>query len=127
MMRYIVTTPNPSSHFIEIEMVIDQVDSESITVQLPSWRPGRYELGNFAKNIQRFKVTDAKKNVLSFRKMTKDSWIIDCKGADTVYISYNYYAAQLDAGACWLDEEQLYFNPVHCFLYIPSRIHEECI
>lgn len=126
-MKYILSAPDPSSHFIELEMIVDKIEADTLVVQLPAWRPGRYELGNFAKNIQRFKVTNAEGGILSFRKVTKDSWAIETKGSDTFKISYNYYAAQLDAGACWLDEDQLYVNPVHCFLYIAERIHEECV
>ena len=38
---------------------------------------------------------------------------------------YNFYANQLDAGACYLDEHQLYLNPVHCMFYIVDRMEEE--
>src|ERR1700683_1484667 len=100
-MKYILSTPNPSSHFIEMEMIIDKIETEEVFVQLPSWRPGRYELGNFAKNIQKIKVTDSTGEPLMFRKITKDRWRVDCKGANAIHIRYNYYAAQLDAGACW--------------------------
>jgi predicted metalloprotease with PDZ domain len=31
----------------------------------------------------------------------------------------------LDAGACYLDEHQLYINPVHCMFYITDRINDE--
>ncbi len=128
-MKYILSTPHASTRFIELEMIIDHAadagEGNDILVQLPSWRPGRYELGNFAKNIQKFTVTDKKGNALNFRKISKDQWHVKCNGAEEIHIHYNYHAAQLDAGACWLDEEQLYFNPVHCFLYVPDRMNEE--
>ncbi len=52
--HYKLSAPHRISHFIEIEMTIDGVDSEEIILELPSWRPGRYELGNFAKNIRKW-------------------------------------------------------------------------
>lgn len=48
-MRYKVSAPHPVNHLIEIEMTVDRLTSSELTLQLPSWRPGRYELGNFAK------------------------------------------------------------------------------
>ncbi len=125
-MRYIVSCPKPHTHFIEMEFIIDDNRQDHITVQLPAWRPGRYELQNFSRNIQRWEAFGQHGQTLNFRKKTKDSWEIEAQGNETVYIRYNYYAAQLDAGACWLDEKQLYVNPVHCFLYVPERIEEKC-
>ena len=126
-MKYKISAPNPFSHLIEIEMIVDNVEQEEIFFQLPSWRPGRYELGNFAKNIQQWHSVDGSGNSLPFKKITKDCWKVQTAGVTSVHIKYNYYAAQLDAGACWLNEDQLYINPVHCCLYVPEKIHEQCI
>ncbi|MGB0425116.1 MAG: hypothetical protein ACPGED_12365, partial [Flavobacteriales bacterium] len=37
---------------------------------------------------------------------------------------YNFYAGILNAGSSWLDEEQLYLNPVNCMLYSPEQEDE---
>ena len=66
-----------------------------------------------------------KKKPLPFKKITKDLWEIDTKNVMEVTILYNFYANQLDAGSCYLDEYQLYLNPVHCMFYIVDRMEEE--
>jgi len=125
-MKYIVSYDNPFSHFIEIEYIIPENKQDLLTVQLPAWRPGRYELGNFAKNIQKWGAFDESGKKLKFRKVTKDSWEIETKGCSTVHIRYNYFATEINAGSSYLDKDQLYVNPVNCFLYVPERIHELC-
>ena len=125
-MKYKISAPNPVSHFIEIELIVDELDREEIFFQLPSWRPGRYELGNFAKNIQHWNAFDQKGDPLPFKKITKDRWKVKTGGSNSVHVRYNYFANQLDAGACFLDEDQLYINPVHCCLFVPEKIHEPC-
>ncbi len=95
--------------------------------QLPCWRPGRYELGNFSRNIQKWTAFNEKGEQLPFQKVTKDQWKVDTLGAKSVTITYNYYANQLDAGSTYLDEKQLFVNPVNCCLYVVGRIEEECI
>jgi predicted metalloprotease with PDZ domain len=124
--KYIVSCPQPSSHLIDIHFIIENNACDLLRVQLPAWRPGRYELGNFAKNIQRWEALDSKGKKLQAHKVTKDCWEIQTEGNTEIHIKYNYYAAQLDAGACWLDEKQLYINGVHCFLYVHDRIQEPC-
>ena len=113
-------------HFIDIEMRIFEHSSPELIVQLPV-RPGRYELGNFAKNIQYFKVFDAQGLPLNFHKITKDTWKISTANCSEIVIQYNYYANELNAGSTYLDEIQLYVNPINCCLYIPDRMDETCI
>ena len=50
-MKYTFSMSNPSSHFLEIELEIVEVDNNKLQVQLPAWRPGRYELANFSKKM----------------------------------------------------------------------------
>jgi predicted metalloprotease with PDZ domain len=125
-MNYKISYHNPSRHYIDIECSIENVTLSQIEVQLPSWRPGRYELGNFAKNIQQFKVVNAKGEALNFTKITKDKWIINTGGENAITIHYNYFAAELNAGSSWLDENQLYVNPINCFLYCEQKLEEPC-
>ncbi len=125
-MHYKFSIASPHSHYLSIDFYAGIEGKEFVEVKLPAWRPGRYELGNFARNIQRWKPFDENGNELEFKKVAKDVWYIETKDVKQLHIAYNYYAAQLDAGACWLDANQLYVNPVHCCLYIDDKINEPC-
>lgn len=125
-MKYIVSYQKPNSHYIDIEYIIDHVNSDKLEVQLPAWRPGRYELGNFAKNIQKWNAFDQNGKVLPSKKVTKDLWEVETNGNETIHIKYNYFANEINAGSSYLDGKQLYINGVNCFLYVPERINEKC-
>ncbi|MBL4625813.1 MAG: M61 family metallopeptidase [Flavobacteriales bacterium] len=125
-MKYTFSYTKPHQHFIDIEYTIDNISTATIEVQLPAWRPGRYELGNFAKNIQQWNAFGGNGAELNFKKLTKDKWSIDTEGNKEVTIKYNYYSNELNAGSTYLDESQLYVNPVNCCLYIPERQNESC-
>lgn len=117
MIRYNVRFKNPHRHFVSFEAVFPTSGKSQIKLQLAAWRPGRYELGNFSKNIRGWEARDKHNNKLQFTKVTKDLWQVDCKDLSEVTICYEYYAAELNAGSTFLDEEQLYINPVNCFFY----------
>ena len=68
MIHYTLSTENPSAQYIQISMQFEPT-SEVITIQLPAWRPGRYELGNFAKNIKGFNVVNENGQELLFKKI----------------------------------------------------------
>ena len=125
MIQYTFSWDQPNSHYINIEIFINDCKGESINLQLPSWRPGRYELGNFAKNIKKFQAFDIHGNQLSFQKNSKDSWSVQTGGASMLKVTYSYYASEINAGSSYLDEHQLYVNPVNCCMYIPLRMNEE--
>lgn len=125
-MKYIVSYQKPNNHYIDIEYIIDNVNSDKLKIQLPAWRPGRYELGNFAKNVQKWNAFDSNGNPLSSKKLTKDLWEVSTNGNETIHIKYNYFANEINAGSSYLDDKQLYINGVNCFLYIPDRMDEKC-
>lgn len=125
-MNYIISYSKPNNHYIDIEFIADKINQAETVIQLPAWRPGRYELGNFAKNIQKWAAFDEGGKALKFEKITKDSWKVQTKGVSSIHIKYNYYAAELNAGSTFLDSSQLYMNPVNCCVYIPSRMYETC-
>lgn len=120
-MNYKISYQNPNSHLVDFELEIDKIYQEKIYLQLPAWRPGRYTLQNFAQNIQKFTVLDKEGEPLAFRKVSKDRWEIDTEGQQEIVVRYNYFARQMDAGGCWLDEHQLYLNWICCAMYVEGR------
>ena len=96
-------------------------------IQLPSWRPGRYELANFAKYIRNFNIVDEKGNALSWTKITKDSWEVNTSGCIGIKVEYQFYSNILNAGSTFLDENQLYVNPVNCCVYTEETYHQKVL
>ena len=125
-MKYTVSYQNANSHYIDIQIEIDVQGLSQLSLQLPAWRPGRYELGNFAKNIQKWNAANENGVELLYRKQTKDLWEVDCELANKVVVNYNYFAKDLNAGSTFLDDKQLYMNPVNCMLYNPENLYAEC-
>jgi len=124
MISYSFYQKNPASHYVYIDLLIDGIRGEFIDLQLPAWRPGRYELGNFAKNIKRVDVYNEKEEVLPYTKLNKDLWRVETSNCKLLKVTYSYYAAELTAGSCFADASQIYINPVHCCMYVPDRMQE---
>lgn len=123
-MVYTFSSKNRGSKFLEIELLVDNVKENKVFLRLPSWRPGRYELADFAKNIQHFEVQSMDGNNLDFLKKSKDQWEVLTKGISKFKVIYNYYSNELNAGSTWVDEAQMYVNPVNCCLYVVGREEE---
>jgi predicted metalloprotease with PDZ domain len=127
MIHYKLHLKNPSSHYIDVDLTINDITSSTLELQLPAWRPGRYELGNFAKNVKRVDVVDEQGNALIYTKTTKDLWLIQTPSTKQIKVTYSYYTSEINAGNCYADETQLYVNPVHLCMYVPNRMNEQHI
>jgi len=124
-MKYKISIADAANHFIKVEGIIEQAEEQILQLQLPAWRPGRYELQNYAKNVRCFAITDAKGNNVPFKKISKDLWEIRLAAYDLPLVfSYEYYANQYDAGASYTDDKLLYINPINCLMYIVGKAAE---
>lgn len=124
VVQYRISCLNAQQRYIQFSATFPCTE-ELLTLHLPSWRPGRYELGNFAKNIKGFRVFDAQNKVLRVEKSSKDTWQIPTANTHFIRVEYAYYASELNAGSTYLDNQQLYVNPVNCFLYAdPTHRYE---
>src|ERR1700712_5573107 len=120
-MIYKIFYKEPHKRFIEIEFYIDNIQADSLTLRLAAWRPGRYELQNYSRNIQKIKVCAADGTTLAFSKTGKETWEVNSSSAQAMIVTYTCYAYQMDAGGCWIDEEQLYLNFIYCLFYVQGR------
>jgi predicted metalloprotease with PDZ domain len=125
MAHYHIGYDNPATQLIHLTVIFENITAEKTYLQLPAWRPGRYELGNFAQNIISFNITSNEKNI-AFRKVTKDKWEVDTQNVGTLTVQYTYYAAELNAGSTFLCEDFIYMNPVNCCIYNEAAINEPC-
>ncbi|MEY3237011.1 MAG: hypothetical protein RI883_1112 [Bacteroidota bacterium] len=120
MVNYSFSIENPNQQYIQIKVTFEDLGDTTI-IRLPSWRPGRYELGNFAKNVKGFKVYNDQNKRVDAPKFAKDAWEIDTRETKSIRVEYSYYAFDLNAGSTFLSKDQLYVNPVNCCVFADSH------
>lgn len=125
-MHYQIAVTDPASHFLNITYTIPEVNTDRIEIQLPAWRPGRYEIQNFAKNIQFIEAISSNGDKLPLRKLTKDRWEVITANHSEIKINYTFFAAIQNAGSSYVDEELWYLNFINFCFYTEGRITESC-
>ena len=101
---------------LEIEAVFPEPsgDSSAWEMQLPCWRPGRYELGNFSQYITKMVGVMDNGDEVVLDKTTLHSWEVP---AIVSKIRYRFYANILNAGSTFVRSDLQYVNPVNCMVY----------
>lgn len=126
MIQYHLSSENPLTGFLQVRTTITNLNTPVTYLQLPAWRPGRYELQNFAQKLQAFRITSATGEPLAFHKVTKDRWQVDTQGHTAIEVHYNFHARQMDAGGSWVADDLLYVNPVNCLLTAEGQENLPC-
>ena len=88
------------------------------TLQLPTWRPGRYELGNFAQYVLWVKGMQDGGEVVRLAKTGLHSWSVP---AGVTKVEWLFHADILNAGSTCIEDDLYYVNPVNCFMYDLER------
>ncbi|MEM1138209.1 MAG: M61 family peptidase, partial [Bacteroidota bacterium] len=94
--------------------------------QLPSWRPGRYQIQNFAKNVRNFQAFTANSKPLFHSKVDKNTWRVTTEVVEEIKVSYSYLARHMDAGGTWIDETQWYINFINCAMLVNGEGDKPC-
>lgn len=124
-MLYHLTLQDPSRHLLSITCTFSLPAGRHL-LQLPVWRPGRYERQAYARNIADLKAQTTNGDSLELKLTQTHSWSLNLAQKEEVQITYTAYANQPDAGGSYLDTDQIYINPINFFLYLPGREEEAC-
>lgn len=124
-MHYKIAYYKPTTQYIPVEAKI-QTPDDVTELQFPMWRPGRYELGNFPKNIHSFQVINDKGKLLKHNKTSISTWNVDTNETSFITVKYRFYANTLNAGSSFMDDQQLYVNPVNLLIYVKDQVNNPC-
>lgn len=94
-------------------------DKSLVTLSIPAWSPGYYQILNFQKTISNFQAMDGKGKTLTVTKPDEFSWAI-LGGGETVYASYEVTAKDPGYGffGSHLDDKTGYINGASALMYV---------
>lgn len=122
-MIYSISRKSIPSQFIQIHLSLECFENETIQLQLPSWRPGRYDMTNYAQFLKSFAVRWEGRDIL-WKKTSKNLWEFSTEQIGVYSVHYEFYCNRMDAGGCWSDEQQLYLNFSNFIFDVTNRQNE---
>ncbi|MEO5858830.1 MAG: PDZ domain-containing protein [Pyrinomonadaceae bacterium] len=108
---YTVSMSKPATHLLEVEMRLkwDRMPDQA-ELKMPVWTPGSYLVREYARHVQDFAVKDASGTALGWRKINKNTWQIDPKGARELVATYRVYSNELTVRTNELNDEHGFWN-----------------
>ncbi|CAM4178261.1 M61 family peptidase [Cytophagaceae bacterium 50C-KIRBA] len=121
---YHVSPSETEEYFLNIVFRFQVSRTGMTSLQLPIWRPGRYQAQHFSKNIPQVRAFDPSGEEITLNKKGTSAWEFHGEKNQSVEVRYTYYAQQADAGGSVSNQEMLYVNFITCLLFIQGQ--EEC-
>ncbi|MGB7201545.1 MAG: PDZ domain-containing protein [Pyrinomonadaceae bacterium] len=120
---YAVSMTKPSTHLLEVEMRVKWTQMpNSLELKLPVWTPGSYLIREYARHVQDFAVKDATGTLLSWSKINKNTWVLDCEGVKEIVATYRVYANELTVRTNELNDEHAFWNNSALLMFIKGQL-----
>ncbi|NOT47970.1 MAG: hypothetical protein HOP17_09530 [Acidobacteria bacterium] len=113
---YTVALTDAASQQFHITTDIKNIRQPQLDLALPTWTPGWYVVENYAKNVLRFKVTDASGKWLQPRMTRKQTWRVDTKGVNQIRVEYDYSATVLGLNQAKIATDFAFFTGIELFM-----------
>src|SRR4051794_36494556 len=106
--KYKLNFEDAKTHYIKIEMDIDNWSGQELKLRMPVWTPGSYLVREYARFVERFTVINDKNEKLNAVKFVKNGWRINTAKNKKIHFEYYVYAFDLSIRTCFADEEHAY-------------------
>lgn len=123
---YTVAVANTRASLFHVTTEVRDISQPYLEVSLPVWTPGWYTIENYAKNILRFKVTDANTGApMTFDWKRKQTWGITTVGRSAIKIEFDYRADVLALNQAKITEDFAFFTGTQLFLRLEGHTRGE--
>ncbi|MBX7223887.1 MAG: PDZ domain-containing protein [Blastocatellia bacterium] len=120
--EYFMQPGAPNLHLVEVGIAFTpKTGGGTVDFAIPAWRPGRYQIQNYARNVQQFAAVDEKGTSLRWEKIDKNTWRVTAPKNGAIQVTYKVYANTLDAGSTLLNDEEFYWNGTNVLMYVGGQ------
>ena len=118
---YRVVLKEPQTQTFEVEIEVRDVSGPHMDFILPTWRPGRYVVLDFAGDVSHVVAYDSEGNELPLAKRDKTPWRVTTRGIERVRLRYQLYANELSKRTRHVDDSHAFLSGSSVFMLVEGR------
>jgi predicted metalloprotease with PDZ domain len=119
-----ISFTEPQAHYVDVQMAIDNMSANALTIKMPVWAPGSYLVREFSKNVESLRVADSVGKPLTFVKTTKNSWKINSTHSKKVIVNYRVYAFEVSVRTSFVDADEAFLSSPDIFMYVDGQLDQ---
>lgn len=106
-------------HYLDVTMRYSGERPDTLTLKMPVWAPGYYEILDFPKHLCDFASSDEKGNALEWDKQGKNAWRVVATGVEgDIVVKYRIYANERDVASSRVDDKAAFVASNGVFMYV---------
>lgn len=117
---YYIDINQPAHHLAQVSVSFPKTELTQLTVNLPVWRTGRYQVLPVADGVRLFEATDSKGKVLPWQRTASGEWTISLTQPTAVKVTYQLHANELADRLRHIDESHAYLDASGVLMYSPE-------
>jgi predicted metalloprotease with PDZ domain len=115
-----VDSAGVASHQLGVSMTFRVSGPGPVTLALPAWSPGHYDLLWFARRVSRFNV-ESNGVPLEWHMLDYQTWQIRPTRSGEIRVTFRYLANTIDRAVAWTQPDFSFFNGTNLFMYPVGR------
>ncbi len=123
VLQYTVSMPDPSSQYFHVELNSSGWPAGTISLKMPKWMPGYYQLMNYDKAVENFSAKDKSGKAIAVKKANDNTWQIIATKNSSIILSYDVKATRAFVANSFLDSTHAYIVPASIFLYADGYLN----
>ena len=124
--NYQISITEPQHHLAQVRAEFQVTEVKPLTLMLPAWRSGKYQILDLAKGVTGFSAVDAQGKAIRWQKTEKSSWTLEPTTTGKVVVQYSVYANELGERTRHIDETHAYINS-SAFLMFSNEQKSEAV
>ncbi len=103
-------------HVVRVRLDLPAEGLDSVRLMMPVWTPGSYMVREYARQVERIEARDAKGSPRAVKKIDKNHWTVESKGADRVLVEYQLYGREMGVRTNWIEEAFAFITGAATFI-----------
>ena len=124
--NYSVSFEKPFTHYCEVEIMLNDLNEDSVTIAMPVWTPGSYLIREFSKNVEGIKAENNHGEKLTFEKIRKNAWKVETKDHANIKFSYKVYCNDFTVRTSLVNEEHAFLSSSGIFMFVKGYQEKKC-
>jgi predicted metalloprotease with PDZ domain len=110
-----------AGHYLLVDLDLSGI-SGRVTLNMPRWTPGYYEMLDFPKHLCDFAASDAAGSAVAWEKSGMNRWIVTVPADGKAHVSYRIYANRRDVGSSRVDDRIAFISPAGVFMHVDGDL-----
>jgi len=117
--HYLVSVKDTAAHQLRVELHVEGWKEDSVSLKLPQWTPGYYQLMGYADKLNSLRSGSPD---LKVRQLAKNHWVVSGIQKNSITLQYDIVADKKFVAQSYVDGDHAFLLPGSLFMYVPGKL-----